>query len=102
MSPHFIFRMESAPEDVRAGEAYQLNDADLASRLSFFLWGRSPDDELVQIANEGRLSTGEVLEQQVRRMLEDPRSEALATRFRRLLAADAGHGQGRTARVLVP
>ena len=81
VSPHFIFRMESAPEDVRAGEAYQLSDADLASRLSFFLWGRLPDEELVQIANQGRLSNDGVLELQVRRMLEDPRSEALATRF---------------------
>ena len=80
-SPHFIFRIERVPEGVRVGEAYQLSDVDLASRLSLFLWGRLPDDELVQIANDGGLSNSEVLEQQVRRMLEDPRSEALATRF---------------------
>ncbi len=81
VSPHFIFRVERAPEGVRAGEAYQIGDMDLASRLSLFLWGRLPDDELVQIANAGRLSKDEVLEQQVGRMLEDPRSDALATRF---------------------
>ena len=80
-SPYFIFRIERAPEGVGVGEAYQLSDADLASRLSLFLWGRLPDDELVQMADRGRLSNDEVLEQQVRRMLEDPRSEALATRF---------------------
>ena len=80
-SPYFIFRIERAPEGAQVGDAYQLSDADLASRLSLFLWGRLPDDELIQIADQGRLSDGEVLEQQVRRMLEDPRSEALATRF---------------------
>ncbi len=79
-SPHFIFRLEAEPEGLRAGETFDLDDLALASRLSFFLWGSPPDEELVRVADEGRLS-GDELERQVRRMLADPRSEALATRF---------------------
>lgn len=80
-SPHFIFRFEGAPEDVSAGTVYPLDDVALASRLSFFLWGAPPDEELRKTAAEGLLSDEEGLERQVRRMLDDPRSEALATRF---------------------
>ena len=80
-SPHFIFRMEEAPEGVEPGEVYEIADADLASRLSFFLWGAPPDEELVRLAEEGDLSKDRELERQVRRMLADPRAEALATRF---------------------
>jgi hypothetical protein len=80
-SPHFIFRFEGAPEDVSPGNVYPLDDAALASRLSFFLWGAPPDEELRTVAMDGRLSDEAELEQQVRRMLTDPRSEALATRF---------------------
>ena len=80
-SPSFIFRLEQAPPAVPAGESYRIADVDLASRLSFFLWAASPDDELVTLAAEGRLSDPAVLESQVRRMLADPRAEALATRF---------------------
>jgi len=80
-SPHFIFRMEETPRDVRPGEIYDIRDADLASRLSFFLWGTPPDDELVRLADAGRLANDDEVERQVRRMLADPRSEALATRF---------------------
>jgi hypothetical protein len=80
-SPHFVFRLERAPEDVEPGEDYRVTDSDLASRLSFFLWGAAPDPELRTLADRGRLSDRRVLEQQVRRMLADPRSEALATRF---------------------
>jgi len=80
-SPQFIFRLEERPEGVRPGENYRVSDVDLASRLSLFLWATHPDGVLLDLASEGRLSEPEVLEQQVARMLEDPRSEALATRF---------------------
>ena len=80
-SPQFIFRLEEQPVGVRAGASYRLSDLDLASRLSFFLWATNPDDELLTLAAEGRLSDSGLLEQQVERMLEDPRRKALATRF---------------------
>ena len=80
-SPDFIFRMEEAPRDVEVGENYRISDLDLAARLSFFLWGLPPDDELLELAADAGLSDAEVLEAQVERMLEDERSEALATRF---------------------
>ena len=80
-SPSFIFRLERAPPEIPPGETYPIADVDLASRLSFFLWATSPDDELVTLAAEGRLSEPAVLESQVRRMLADPRAEALSTRF---------------------
>ena len=80
-SPHFIFRLEEAPASARAGQAYGLNGLDLASRLSFFLWGSGPDDELIAAAGRGALATPAGLEQQSRRMLADPRAAALSTRF---------------------
>jgi mono/diheme cytochrome c family protein len=80
-SPQFLFRTEHAPATLRAGENYRLNDLDLASRLSFFLWGTVPDEELLKVASAGRLSAPAVLRQQVSRMLADSRSEAMATRF---------------------
>ncbi|WP_419861254.1 DUF1592 domain-containing protein [Candidatus Palauibacter sp.] len=80
-NPSFIFRLERAPSEVASGESYRIADVDLASRLSFFLWATSPDDELLTLAAERRLSDPAVLEAQVRRMLADPRAEALATRF---------------------
>jgi hypothetical protein len=80
-SPHFVFRFEEIPEDAVAGEVYRISDSDLASRLSFFLWGAPPDDELRAVANDGNLSDTEVLLTQARRMLADPRAEALGTRF---------------------
>ncbi|MCH7991357.1 MAG: DUF1592 domain-containing protein [Gemmatimonadetes bacterium] len=80
-SPRFIFRLEETPENIRPGEIYELGDADLASRLSFFLWAAPPDEELVRLAQEGRLHNDEELERQTRRMLADPRAESLATRF---------------------
>ena len=80
-SPSFIFRLESAPANVRPGESYRLSDVDLASRLSFFLWATSPDQELLEVAASGQLSEPSVLALQVGRMLDDPRSEGLATRF---------------------
>jgi hypothetical protein len=82
-SPHFIFRLEEQPEGVGSGASYRLSGPDLASRLSFFLWGTGPDQELMDSAASNRLSEPDELEleRQVRRMLRDPRSKALATRF---------------------
>jgi hypothetical protein len=80
-SPHFIFRLEEAPATARAGQAYPLNGLDLASRLSFFLWGSGPDEALIAAAGRGALATPAGLEQQARRMLADPRAAALSTRF---------------------
>ena len=80
-SPHFIFRLERLPSELEPGGVYRIADADLASRLSFFLWGAPPDDELLKIARAGALSDPDELDRQARRMLADPRAEALATRF---------------------
>ena len=80
-SPHFIFRLEETPATARAGQAYKINDVDLASRLSFFLWGSGPDEQLLAAAAKGALGTPAGLEQQARRMLADPRASALSTRF---------------------
>lgn len=79
-SPHFVFRFERGNEAV-ADEAYVLGDHALASRLSFFLWARPPDHELRLLADQGRLSDSVVLKGQVKRMLADPRAEALGSRF---------------------
>ncbi|MGI9625900.1 MAG: DUF1592 domain-containing protein [Longimicrobiales bacterium] len=80
-SPDFVFRFEEVAEGVQPGQAYPLNDLDLASRLSFFLWGRAPDDALIGLAAEGKLSEQDIFEAQVDRLLADPRSEALGSRF---------------------
>jgi hypothetical protein len=80
-SPHFVFRIEEPPAGARPGDDFRLSDSDLASRLSFFLWGSIPDDELLALAKDRRLSDRRTLERQVRRMLADPRAEALSTRF---------------------
>ena len=79
-SPRFVFRLEWEPGNKDPGETYRLSDLDLASRLSFFLWGTPPDAELLEIAAEEELS-GKELENQAKRMLADRRSEALGTRF---------------------
>lgn len=80
-SPAFLFRLEREPPQAISGENYRLGDFDLASRLSFFLWGTSPDRELLDLADQERLTDPSLLATQVERMLVDPRSEALATRF---------------------
>jgi hypothetical protein len=80
-SPHFIFRMEEVPDGADPDEIFRISDIDLASRLSFFLWGTSPDQELIERAAEGDLGDRDELERQVRRMLSDPRADALSTRF---------------------
>jgi hypothetical protein len=80
-SPHFMLRLEEAPAAARAGQTYRINDIDLASRLSFFLWAAPPDEELVKAASQGTLKNPAALEKQVRRMLAHPRASALANRF---------------------
>jgi hypothetical protein len=80
-SPHFIFRLERTPGTARPGSAVTIDQLDLASRLSFFLWGAPPDSALIALAKRGVLADTTVLERETRRMLKDPRSEALATRF---------------------
>ncbi|MSR35992.1 MAG: DUF1592 domain-containing protein, partial [Gemmatimonadetes bacterium] len=80
-SPNFIFRVEEPAANARAGENYLLGDFDLASRLSFFLWGTPPDQELTALAQQHKLADPKVLTAQARRMLADSRSEAIATRF---------------------
>ena len=80
-SPKFLFRLEAAPATVRPGQNYRITEMDLASRLSFFLWGTGPDTELLKVAGQGTLRAPVVLAAQVKRMLADPKSEALSTRF---------------------
>jgi mono/diheme cytochrome c family protein len=80
-SPRFVFRLEERPAAARGDQPYPISDLDLASRLSFFLWATGPDDELLRLAERNRLSTPAVREQQVRRMLSDPRAEILSSRF---------------------
>ena len=80
-SPRFAFRVERDPESVAPGTPYRISDIELASRLSFFLWSSIPDDTLLDVAGRGRLKDPAVLEEQVRRMLADPRSSALVDNF---------------------
>jgi hypothetical protein len=80
-SPNFLVRAEKELATVKPGEPYRITDLELASRLSFMLWSSIPDDELINLANQGKLHTPAVLEQQVRRMLVDPRSQALIENF---------------------
>ena len=81
VSPEFLFRVERDPADLDSGSPYDISDLELASRLSFFLWSSIPDDELIDVAANGALRDPAALEQQVRRMLADPRSETLVTNF---------------------
>ena len=81
VSPEFLFRIERDPEGAAPNAAYRISDLELASRLSFFLWSSIPDDELLDVAAAGSLREPGVLERQVRRMLADPRAEALVTNF---------------------
>ena len=81
VSPRFIYRTEEEPANVAAGAIYRVSDVELASRLSFFLWSSIPDDELLNVATKGRLKDPKEFERQVRRMLADPKSDALITNF---------------------
>src|SRR5579871_1357874 len=78
---NFLFRIERDPPNLSPGKAYPVSDLELASRLSFFLWSSIPDDELLKVAERGKLRDAGVLEQQVRRMLRDERSSALVQNF---------------------
>jgi Protein of unknown function (DUF1592)/Protein of unknown function (DUF1588)/Protein of unknown function (DUF1585)/Protein of unknown function (DUF1587)/Protein of unknown function (DUF1595)/Planctomycete cytochrome C len=80
-SPQFLVRAEKEPANLGSGKTYRISDMELASRLSFFLWSSIPDDQLINLATQARLSNPVVLEQQVRRMLADPRSKALVENF---------------------
>jgi len=81
VSPKFLFRFESQPETAVRDSAYLISDLELASRLSFFLWSSIPDDELLNAAEQKTLRNPGVLDQQVKRMLADPRSDALVANF---------------------
>jgi len=80
-SAKFALRVERDPANTKPGSVYPLHSLDLASRLSFFLWSSLPDDELLRVAEQGKLRTPVVLRQQLRRMLADPKSEALVSNF---------------------
>ena len=79
--PEFIYRSEIEPARVAAGSPYEISDLELASRLSFFLWSSIPDQELIELASEGRLRDAAVLRQQVERMIADERSQAFVENF---------------------
>ncbi len=79
--PKFLFRVEEPPADVAPGSIYRLSSMELAARLSLFLWSTIPDEELLEVAAGGGLEDPAVFEQQVKRMLADPRSESLASNF---------------------
>ena len=80
-SPKFVFRVERDPAGIAPGKAYTLTDMELASRLSFFLWSSIPDEELLALAESGRLRDPKTLSRQIDRMLADPKSQALVTNF---------------------
>src|SRR5580658_5771476 len=81
VDPEFVYRLEPEPAGLAAGKSYRISDVALASRLSFFLWSSVPDDQLLDLAAQGKLKDPAVLEKQVRRMLADPKSEALIDNF---------------------
>ncbi len=81
VSPDFLFRIEQDPRGAAPGSIYRLSDFELASRLSFFLWSSVPDDQLLDLAEKGKLKDPAVLDAQVRRLLDDPRSDSLVSNF---------------------
>lgn len=80
-STKFLYRVEPPPAGANPGSVYRLNDTELASRLSFFLWSSIPDDELLKVAEQGKLTDPQVLDHEVKRMLADPRAKTLTTNF---------------------
>ena len=80
-APRFVFRVETDPANVAPNTPYKLNDVELATRLSFFLWSSIPDDELLAVAEQGKLKDPAVFDAQVRRMLADPKSQAIVDNF---------------------
>ena len=81
VSPDFLFRIEQDPPGAAPATVYRISDLELASRLSFFLWSTVPDDQLLDLAEKGKLRDPAVLDAQVRRLLDDPRSDSLVTNF---------------------
>jgi hypothetical protein len=81
VDPEFVYRQEAEPAGVAPGKSYRISDMALASRLSFFLWSSIPDDELIELASQGKLRDPAVLEKQVLRMLADPKSESMTVNF---------------------
>jgi hypothetical protein len=80
-SPRFLYRAHTPPPGTKPGDTYRIQDLDLASRISFFIWGGLPDDRLIDIAASGRLQNKAVLESEVRRMLRDPRARTMIHGF---------------------
>ena len=80
-SPFFLYRGERVPNGLRAGDSYSISDIELASKLSFFLWNTIPDEELLKLGIDGKLTDPATLDRQVKRMLADPRSVTLASNF---------------------
>jgi mono/diheme cytochrome c family protein len=81
ISPNFLFMKEQPPARAKVGSIYRISDAELATRLSFFIWSSIPDAELRKVAESGKLRNPKVLERQVVRMLADPKAEALTENF---------------------
>jgi hypothetical protein len=81
VSPDFLFRVEQDPSRSAPGPVYRISDWELASRLSFFLWSSIPDDQLLDLAEKGKLKDPAVLDQQLHRLLNDPRSASLVSNF---------------------
>ena len=90
-SPKFLYRTETVPANLKPGAIYRISDLELASRLSFFLWSENPDDELINLAADGKLSDPAVLQHQVKRMLADPRSKSARQQFRLRVAQPQRH-----------
>lgn len=80
-SPQFLIRAEREPESIAAGQPYRITDLELASRLSFLIWSSIPDDQLIDVATQNKLHLPNILEQQVHRMLADPKADALVENF---------------------
>jgi mono/diheme cytochrome c family protein len=81
VDPEFVYRSDAEPAGIAPGKSYRISDLSLASRLSFFLWSSIPDDELIDLASQGKLKDPAVLEKQVLRMLADPKAQALTANF---------------------
>jgi mono/diheme cytochrome c family protein len=81
VSPMFLFRLERDPPNADPGTVFRISDPELATRLSFFLWSSTPDDQLLDLAERERLKDPVVLEQQVKRLLRDPRSKEMVRNF---------------------
>jgi hypothetical protein len=79
--PEFIYRRETEPAGTAVGQAYHISDIELASRLSFFIWSSIPDEELLAVAEQGKLRDPQVLDHQVKRMITDPKSKSLVENF---------------------